>query len=151
MNKSRALSICAAGTEGPVCRSPQHRGHRQSARPVKISRAEVAGAIFKSPKVQKITEGGSQALEVDTLMSADKKFTTGMYKAGPEHQDIKDGYPDYEFFYVISGSITLTDAGGAQTIQSGEASHHLWEAGWKGHWDSDGYTKIWVTYETAPK
>jgi uncharacterized cupin superfamily protein len=146
MNKSR-FSICAAGIV--LCAAALSTAADESARPVKISRAEVAGAIFKSPKVQKITEGGSQALEVDTLMSADKKFTTGMYKAGPEHQDIKDGYPDYEFFYVISGSITLTDAGGAQTIQSGEAV--TIPKGWKGHWDSDGYTKIWVTYETAPK
>ena len=99
--------------------------------------------------MQKVTEGGTQALEVDTLLSADKKFTSGMYKAGPEHQDIKDGYPVYEFFYVISGSITLTDAAGAQVIQSGEAV--TIPKGWKGHWDSDGYTKIWVTYELAPK
>jgi uncharacterized cupin superfamily protein len=146
MNKHRFAACTAAITlsAAALCWSAA-----ESPRPAKISRADVAGAIFKSPKVQKITEGGAQALEVDTLVSADKKFTSGMYKAGPEHQDIKDGYPVYEFFYVISGSITLTDAAGAQVIQSGEAV--TIPKGWKGHWDSDGYTKIWVTYELAPK
>jgi len=146
MRKSH-LSAYAAGIA--LCTAALCTSADESARPAKISRADIAGAIFKSPKVQKVTEGGTHALEVDTLLSADKKFTSGMYKAGPEHQDIKDGYPVYEFFYVISGSITLTDAAGAQVIQSGEAV--TIPKGWKGHWDSDGYTKIWVTYELAPK
>jgi uncharacterized cupin superfamily protein len=146
MNK-RQFSACVAGIA--LCAAFSCASADESARPAKISRSDVAGGIFKSPKVQKVTEGGSQALEVDTLVSADKKFTSGMYKAGPEHQDIKDGYPVYEFFYVISGSITLTDAAGAQVIQSGEAV--TIPKGWKGKWDSDGYTKIWVTYELAPK
>ncbi|HVW70638.1 MAG TPA: cupin domain-containing protein [Steroidobacteraceae bacterium] len=114
-------------------------------RPAKLSSADLGGAIFKSPQVRKVTEGGATALEVDTLTSADKKFQTGAYQAGPEHLDIKDGYPEYEFFYVLKGSIKLTDAKGAQVIGPGEAVSI--PKGWKGHWDSDGYTKVWVTYD----
>jgi len=151
MTKSRVSShaigaaICAAAFFGAaVCAATD-----QNPRPVKISRADIAGEIFKSPQVKKVTEGAAHALEVDTLVSADKKFTSGMYKSGPEHTDIKDGYPEYEFFYVFEGSITLTDAGGAQVIHAGEAV--TIPKGWKGHWDSDGYTKVWVTYDTDAK
>jgi quercetin dioxygenase-like cupin family protein len=70
-----------------------------------------------------------------------------MYQSGPEHTDIKDGYPEYEFFYVLKGSITLTDAAGAPIIHAGEAvTIPKWH-----HWDSAGYTKVWVTYETEAK
>ncbi|HWS70175.1 MAG TPA: cupin domain-containing protein [Steroidobacteraceae bacterium] len=147
MNKSR-LSKYAIGVT--LIAVAHWASAVESERPAKIGRTDIAGAIFKGPQVKKITEGATQALEVDTLVSADRKFSSGMYKAGPEHLDIKDGYPEYEFFYVITGSITLTDTGGAaQVIQAGEAV--TIPKGWKGHWDSDGYTKIWVTYETAPK
>src|SRR6185312_10147555 len=63
MTKSRVSShaigaaICAATDQNP--------------RPVKISRADIAGEIFKSPQVKKVTEGAAHALEVDTLVSAD--------------------------------------------------------------------------------
>lgn len=124
-------------------------GAAMEERPAKMSSADVNGAIFKSPQVRKVTEGGSTALEVDTLTSADKKFQTGAYQAGPEHLDIKDGYPEYEFFYVLKGSIKLTDAKGEQVIGPGEAVSI--PKGWKGHWDSDGYTKVWVTYDPTAK
>ena len=121
----------------------------QQERPAKISHADLGGAIFKRPQVKRVTEGGSSALEVDTLTSADRKFQSGTYQAGPEHQDIKDGYPEYEFFYVLKGSIKLTDSQGAQVISAGEAV--TIPKGWKGHWDSDGYTKVWVTYDPDAK
>lgn len=136
-----AAAVCLALTLGATA--------DEARRPAKISQADIAGAIFKGPHVKKVTEGSAHALEVDTLMSADKKFTTGIYQSGPEHSDIKDGYPEYEFFYVLKGSITLTDGGGAQVIGAGEAV--TIPKGWKGHWDSDGYTKVWVTYETEGK
>ena len=70
MRKSH-LSAYAAGIV--LCTAALCTSADESARPAKISRADIAGAIFKSPKVQKVTEGGTQALEVDTLLSADKK------------------------------------------------------------------------------
>jgi uncharacterized cupin superfamily protein len=115
-------------------------------RPAKISTADLAGKMFQGPHVKKVTEGAAKALEVDTLTSADKKFQTGSYQAGPEHTDFnKYGYPEYEFFYVLKGSIKLTDAKGVQVIGPGEAVSI--PKGWKGLWDSDGYTKVWVTYD----
>ena len=118
-------------------------------RPAKISAADLRGPVFKGPLVKKVTEGGSTALEADTYTSPDKKFQTGAYQAGPEHLDIKDGYPTDEFFYVLKGSIKLTDATGVQVIGPGEAV--TIPKGWKGRWDSDGYTKVWVTYDAAAK
>ena len=116
------------------------------ARPARMSGTDLAGPIFKGPTVKKVADGNSTALEVDTLTSSDKKFQTGAYQAGPEHQDYnKDGYPEYEFFHVLTGSIKLSDAKGAQVIGPGDSV--TIPKGWKGRWDSDGYTKVWVTYD----
>ena len=118
----------------------------EAQRPAKISRADLSGPMFQGPQARKVEEGGSKALEVDTLTSADEKFMTGAYQAGPEHADFSDsGYPTYEFFYVLKGSIKLTDNEGALVIGPGEAV--TIPKGWKGRWDSEGYTKVWVTYD----
>ena len=80
------------------------------------------------------------------MNSSDGKFKTGMYKVGPEHYDYRTtGYESYEFIHVITGSITLTAADGKiHSVRPGEAV--TIPQGWKGRWDSDGYTKLWVTY-----
>jgi uncharacterized cupin superfamily protein len=120
-------------------------------RPAKISQADMAGAIFNGPNARKVTEDGAHALEVDTLTSADKRFQTGMYKAGPEHFDTKKkGYPEYEFFYILKGSIKLTDGDGT-THEIGPREAVSIPQGWKGTWDSDGYTKVWATYDVSAK
>ena len=84
-----------------------------------------------------------------TLKSSDEKFFTGMYKSGGEREVYKDKpYGVDEFMYFLEGSVTLTSADGAvQVVNAGEAVTIPKE--WKGTWQSDGYTKIWVIYSNA--
>jgi uncharacterized cupin superfamily protein len=117
----------------------------------KLSRAEVQGTAFQRPDVRKVPDGAVTALELDTMSSSDGKFDSGTYKVGPEHYDyVTTGYESYEFIYVITGSIKLTSADGkTHFVRSGEAV--TIPKAWKGRWDSDGYTKLWVTYDPDAK
>ena len=117
----------------------------------KLSRAEVQGAAFQRPDIRKVPDGDVIALELDTMSSTDGKFESGMYKMGPEHCDYRTtGYESYEFIYVITGSITLTSGDGkVHVVRPGEAV--TIPKRWKGRWDSDGYTQLWVTYDPDAK
>src|ERR1700745_1895007 len=127
-----------------------HSGAIADPAPAKLSRTEVQGAAFARPDVRKVPDGTATALELDTMISTDKKFESGMYKVGPEHYDYRTtGYETYEFIYLITGSITLTSADSTQVIHPGEAVTIA--KGWKGRWDSDGYMKLWVTYDPDAK
>src|SRR5258708_597809 len=95
----------------------------EEVRPAKLSTADLSGAMFKGPQVKRVAAGGRTELEVDTLTSTDKKFQTGSYQAGPEHEDYtQKGFADYEFIYVLEGTIELTDSRGVQVIGPGEAA-----------------------------
>jgi uncharacterized cupin superfamily protein len=117
----------------------------------KLSRAEVQGTAFQRPDIRKVPDGAETALELDMMRSSDGKLESGMYKVGPEHYDYRTtGYESYEFIYVITGSITLASADGKiHVVRPGEAV--TIPKGWKGRWDSDGYTKLWVTYDPDAK
>ena len=116
-----------------------------------LSQAEVQGAAFQRPDVRKVPDNDATALQLDAMKSSDGKYVSGMYKAGPEHYDFSTtGYDYYEFNYVITGSITLTSPNGkVHFIRAGEAV--VIPKGWKGKWDSDGYTKLWATYDPDAK
>ena len=78
-------------------------------------------------------------------MSSDKKFASGMYRAGKSYWEAKDAYGVDEFMYFLEGSVKLTSSDGTvQTINAGEAVTIPKE--WTGIWDTEGYTKIWVIY-----
>jgi uncharacterized cupin superfamily protein len=118
--------------------------------PAYIPKADVHGAIFKRPATKKVQDGDGTALDITTFASQDKKFTTGMYKAGSEHEEYKDGYEVNEYIYLITGSIKLTSTDGTVIVVGpGEAA--TIPKGWKGRWDTDGYTKLWVIYDPAVK
>jgi uncharacterized cupin superfamily protein len=118
--------------------------------PAYITKKEVAGEIFKRPTAKAESDGKGTAQDVVTFTSKDRKFLTGMYKAGPEHEEYKSGYENNEFIYVIDGSIKLTSVDGTVVVVGpGEAA--TIPKGWKGKWDSDGYLKIWTTYDPAAK
>ena len=69
-----------------------------------------------------------------------------MYKAGASQEIFLDEvYGVDEFMYFITGSVTLTSEDGTvQVINAGEAVNI--PADWKGTWNTEGYTKIWVIY-----
>lgn len=110
--------------------------------PSKITKEEVGGKIFERPGM--ITED-SGALDVRTMLSSDRKFDTGMYKAGASRIEITEPYGLDEFMYFIKGSVKLTSSDGSvQTINAGEAVTISKE--WTGIWETEGYEKIYVIY-----
>ncbi len=114
--------------------------------PAYISKQDVSGEIFKKPFAKPEPDGTGTALEAVTFDSKDKRFSSGMYQAGPEHENHMAGYETNEFVYLIKGTIKLTSADGTVIVVGpGEAA--TIPKGWKGHWDTDGYTKLWVTYD----
>jgi uncharacterized cupin superfamily protein len=55
------------------------------------------------------------------------------------------GFPYNEFLYFISGSVTLTSSDGSvMVVHAGEAV--TLPKGWTGLYDTQGYTKLYVTY-----
>ena len=115
-------------------------------KPAKISKDEVAGMIFERDSMVRTTrDSGTVTLDVTTLRSSDKKFTTGMYRAGKGYFDSTDPYGVDEFMFFLEGSVKLTSADGTvQTISAGEAVTIPKE--WVGIWDTEGYTKFYVIY-----
>jgi uncharacterized cupin superfamily protein len=118
--------------------------------PAYIPKNDVHGGIFKRPATKKVKDGDGTALDITTFASKDGKFTTGMYEAGAEHEEYKDGYEVNEYIYLIKGSIKLTSTDGTVIVVApGEVA--TIPKGWKGRWDTDGYTKLWVIYDPAAK
>ncbi|MDH5618986.1 MAG: cupin domain-containing protein [Gammaproteobacteria bacterium] len=120
--------------------------HHETVKPAKISKADVAGAIFERPDmIETSHENGNVTLDVTSLLSSDRKFASGMYRSGKVRFEIDEPYGVDEFMYFLEGSVTLTSAdGSAQVINAGEAVTIPRE--WTGVWETEGYTKIWVIY-----
>jgi len=114
--------------------------------PVEVTKAEVAGGIFKSEDmIETAHDDGHKTLDVTSLLSSDKKFASGMYQSGKTRSEINEPYGVDEFMYFTQGSVTLTSSDGSvQTIEAGEAVTIPKE--WTGIWETDGYTKFWVIY-----
>jgi len=71
----------------------------------------------------------------------------GIYEATASREEI-ESYGEDEFMYFIKGGVTLTSADGTVTeVKPGDGV--TIPKGWKGVWDTKGYTKYYVTYETA--
>lgn len=82
-----------------------------------------------------------------TFTSTDTAYQTGVFKSGPLSEEIKgpQGLPYNEFLYFLSGSVKLTSSDGeVMIVNAGEAV--TIPKGWTGHFDTAGYTKIYVTY-----
>ena len=113
--------------------------------PAKMNRADIGGEIFSRPDMSKTTHEGNTTLDVTSLLSSDKKFSSGMYRSGKVRAEITEPYGVDEFMYFLEGGVTLTSSDGrVHVIQAGEAVTIPKE--WTGTWDTDGYTKIWVIY-----
>lgn len=114
--------------------------------PAELSKADIAGEIFnRGDMLETIHDDGHVTLDVTSLLSSDKKFSSGMYKSGKTRSEISEPYGVDEFMYFLEGSVTLTSSDGTvQTIEAGEGVTIPKE--WTGIWETDGYTKIWVIY-----
>ena len=111
-----------------------------------ITKAEIAGAIFDRPEVEVITRAGNTTYDFVSHLSSDRKYVSGMYRAGAGRYEYMDStYGVDEFMYFLEGSVTLTSADGTvHEIRAGEAATIPKE--WNGTWDTDGYTKLYVIY-----
>ncbi len=120
--------------------------HHEVVEPAKMSKDDIAGAIFDRPGMIATThEDGHETLDVTSLLSSDKKFASGMYRSGKTRAEITEPYGVDEFMFFLEGGVTLTSSDGTvTTIEAGEGVTIPRE--WTGIWDTDGYTKIWVIY-----
>ncbi len=114
--------------------------------PVELSRADIAGEIYNREDVNETThKDGHVTLDITSLISSDRKFSTGMYKSGKTRIEINEPYGVDEFMYFLEGGVTLTSSDGTvQTIEAGEGVTVPKE--WTGIFETDGYSKIWVIY-----
>lgn len=115
--------------------------------PLKIANAQMPTVIFSSPQANVTSKDGVTISDVMSLHSADKKFMSGVYKVVGKHSDPipAEGYPVNEFMYFIEGGVTLTSEDG--TVVEARAGDAISiPKGWKGRWDSGGYTKYYVVY-----
>jgi uncharacterized cupin superfamily protein len=83
--------------------------------PVKVSKEEMAGKIFDRPEMVEMERYGTATQDVMTLLSSDKKFASGVYKAGKHRAEwtVEDGYGVDEFLYMLDGTMTLTSVDGS--------------------------------------
>ena len=121
----------------------------ESPKPVKLSKGQIAGGVFEDFKPivteNKSERGPFTTHDVEAFLSSDKHFDMGMYRSGPNRFTIAEPYGVDEFMYFVKGGVTLTSEDGTvQKIRAGDAVVIPKE--WKGVWETDGYTKIYVIY-----
>jgi uncharacterized cupin superfamily protein len=116
-------------------------------KPTRVDKAQAAGPVFTSKGAVKDHGPDGPATDFNMLASTDKRFIAGLYKAGPSDQKI-DAYPVDEFCYFLSGSVRLTSEDGTVLeLQAGDAV--TLPKGWKGRWQTSGYSKYYVVYDSA--
>ena len=139
------IAFLCAGLLSPALADDQDS---KTVLPVKISKDDAAGMIFQRDDMTATTHAdGHQTESVTTMLSSDRKFSSGMYRSGKTRFEISQPYGVDEFMFFLSGGITLTSSDGSvMTVNAGEAVTMPKE--WTGIWDTDGYEKIWVIYSS---
>lgn len=113
--------------------------------PVKLTQAQVAGAVFEDYEPVVKTEGGNTTHDVEVFLSQDKQFDAGMYRSGKVRAEITTPYGVNEYMHFLEGGVTLTSSDGKVTeVRAGDSV--VIPAEWTGIWDTEGYTKIYVIY-----
>lgn len=113
--------------------------------PIRITNAQVAGAIFDDFEPVVKTEDGNTTHDVEFFLSKDRKFDAGMYRSGKLRAEIRQPYGVNEYMHFLEGGVTLTSSDGTVTeIRAGDSV--VIPEDWTGVWDTEGYTKIYVIY-----
>ena len=117
--------------------------------PMKVPSASAAdGSVFQDPKAVSHTgKAGNLTKWFEMLGTADGKYSAGTYSSTAV-RFTTESYPDNEFMLFIKGGVTLTSADGTVLeVHAGDGV--VIPKGWKGVWDTPGYTKFYVTYDPA--
>lgn len=116
-----------------------------SVHPVKMSKAQIAGDIFKDHEPVVSTHDGNTTHDVEVFRSSNDLFDAGMYRSGKVRYDITEPYGVDEYMHFLEGGVTLTSTDGTVTeILAGDSVVIPKE--WTGVWETDGYMKIYVIY-----
>ena len=135
-----------------VCVLASRAGADEAPRPIRLDNAALAGAIFDDSrtvvKEEQSERGAFRTRDLEAFLSSDRKLDMGVYEAGPNRYTISEPYGVDEFMYFLKGGVTLTSEDGSVTeVHAGDAV--MIPRDWKGVWDTDGYTKIYVIYSAA--
>ena len=143
-----ALLCACAGLAATCCvslGSAVAASAAEAVHPVKISQAQVAGAIFEDYKPVVKTEDGNTTHDVEVFLSKDRQFDAGMYRSEKVRAEIKTPYGVNEYMHFLEGGVTLTSSDGTVTeVRAGDSV--VIPEDWTGIWDTEGYTKIYVIY-----
>ena len=101
-----------------------------------VTKDQISGSIFAGTTPTKPVDGHITC-DVTSLISSDKKFSSGTYCSGKTRIAVAEPYGVDEFMCFIRGSITLTNQDGTkQVVPAGEAVTVPKE--WKGIFETDG-------------
>jgi uncharacterized cupin superfamily protein len=113
---------------------------------VSFAGADVA-SLLQSPAAAKKTTEVRTTASMPMFKSDDQKFSSGLFSSSSGHAEF-DSYAADEFCYIVSGEATVTSADGTATkLKAGDAI--TIPKGWKGRWDTSGYTKYYVSYKSG--
>jgi uncharacterized cupin superfamily protein len=140
--RSRFLAAAIALLAAVICAQAPAAG---TAHPVKISQAQIAGAIFEDYQPVVKTRNGNTTHDVEVFLSSDRQFDAGLYRSGRVRAEITEPYGVNEYMHFVAGGVTLTSSDGTVTeVRAGDSV--VIPADWTGVWDTEGYTKIYVIY-----
>jgi uncharacterized cupin superfamily protein len=130
-----ATSLVAAAVEGKLLH------------PFSVSATD--SNVLGTPDVETTVIQGRVSKNRVIGSSVDRRFVSGLYSSQAGKGSI-DSYPVDEFMYFIKGGVTMICADGTVTrVDAGEAVQV--PKGWKGTWDTKGYTKFYVVYDPDKK
>jgi uncharacterized cupin superfamily protein len=117
--------------------------------PRKLSQQELAGGAFADPatlvKQEQSERGPYTTRDLEAFRTPEGHFDAGVYESGPARLSIDEPYGVDEFMYFLKGGVTLTGRDSrALEVKAGEAV--IIPKEWRGVWDTEGYTKIYVIY-----
>lgn len=112
---------------------------------VKFAAAELK-SLLQSPAAVKKTTEVRTTTGLPMFSSPDGRFSSGVFSSSAGYAEF-ESYAADEFCYIVSGEATITSAdGGVLKLKAGDAI--TIPKGWKGRWDTSGYTKYYVNYRS---
>lgn len=115
-------------------------------KPIVKFAADELTSLMQSPAAAKKTTKIRTTTTVPMFNSQDERFSSGLFSSTAGYAEF-ESYAGDEFCYIVSGEATITSADGSVLkLKAGDAI--TISKGWKGRWDTSGYTKYYVTYRS---